>query len=139
MISYRFSISNLYHLVLVVGVWLLKKLKIFENLSGFQCSATIDAPSDLHLEVGEDVPFQPSTVVVTGVDKVDLPTVYKSVGDGIVYNEVRDKTAEVEESEVEESEVGVEESDIDAGEGDDNGMVALKTVNKRKKLPLFFP
>ena len=34
-------IRNLYHLVLVVGVWLLKKLKIFENLSGFQGSATI--------------------------------------------------------------------------------------------------
>ena len=31
-------IRNLYHLVLVVGVWLLKRLKIFENLSGFQGS-----------------------------------------------------------------------------------------------------
>ena len=28
-------ILNLYHLVLVVGVWLLIRLKIFENLSGF--------------------------------------------------------------------------------------------------------
>ena len=27
---------SLYHLVLVVGVWLLKKLKILENISGFQ-------------------------------------------------------------------------------------------------------
>ena len=35
-------IRNYYHLLLVVGVWLLKKLKIFENLSGFQGSATID-------------------------------------------------------------------------------------------------
>ena len=34
-------IRTYYHLVLVVGVWLLKKLKIFENLSGFQSSATI--------------------------------------------------------------------------------------------------
>ena len=34
-------IRNYYHLLLVVGVWLLKKLKIFENLSGFQGSATI--------------------------------------------------------------------------------------------------
>ena len=34
-------ICNLYHLVLVVSVWLLKRLKIFENLSGFQGSATI--------------------------------------------------------------------------------------------------
>ena len=42
-ILYRSMIRNLYHLVLVVGVWLLKRLKIFENLSGFQGSATIDA------------------------------------------------------------------------------------------------
>ena len=34
-------IRTYYHLVLVVGVWLLKKLKIYENLSGFQSSATI--------------------------------------------------------------------------------------------------
>ena len=41
MILYRSTIRNLYHLVLVVGVWLLKKCKIFEYLSGFQGSATI--------------------------------------------------------------------------------------------------
>ena len=35
-------IRNLYHLVLVVGVWLLKRLKIFENLSGFQGSLSDD-------------------------------------------------------------------------------------------------
>ena len=35
MILYRFRIRNLYHLVLVIGMWLLKKMKIFENLSGF--------------------------------------------------------------------------------------------------------
>ena len=34
-------IRTYYHLVLVVGVWLLKKLKFYENLSGFQSSATI--------------------------------------------------------------------------------------------------
>ena len=41
MILYRFRVLNLYHLVLVFGMWLLKKMKIFENLSGFQGSGTI--------------------------------------------------------------------------------------------------
>lgn len=37
------------------------------------------------------------------MEKVDLPTGYKSVRDGIVYNEIWDETAEVKGSEVEES------------------------------------
>ena len=41
MILYRSIILNLHHLVLVVDVWLLKKVKIFESLNGFQGSATI--------------------------------------------------------------------------------------------------
>ena len=39
------------------------------------------------------------------MDKVDLPTGYKSVGDGIVYNKEWDKTAEVKKSEREMSEI----------------------------------
>lgn len=60
---------------------------------------------------------------MTRVDKIDLPTGHKSVGDGIVYNEVWDKTAEVEGGKVEESEVeegGIEESEIEMGEVDDS-------------------
>ena len=52
---------------------------------------------------------------MTKVDKVDFPTGHKSVGDGIVYNEEWDETAEVKKSEKEESEIeegGVEESII---------------------------
>ena len=58
-------------------------------------SEALQALFDLHLEkendeeaVGreydEDVPVELSTLVVTGVDKLDLPTGYKSVGDRIV-------------------------------------------------------
>ena len=55
---------------------------------------------------------------MTRVDKGDLPTGYKAVGDGIVYNKVWDETAEAKGGEVEENEVekgGIEESDIDMG------------------------
>ncbi len=55
------------------------------------------------------------------MDKIYLPTGYKSVGDGIVYNEELDETAEVKKSEREENEIeedGVEESEIDMGEVD---------------------
>ena len=48
-----------------------------------------------------------------------MPTGYKSTGDGIVYNEEWDETAEVKKSEREESEIeegGVEESEMDTGE-----------------------
>ena len=45
-----------------------------------------------------------STLVATKVDKVDLPTGYKSVGDGLVYNEEWDEMAEVKKIEKEESE-----------------------------------
>lgn len=64
-------------------------------------SELFHALSDIHLEDDddEDVPIQLSTLVVTRVNKVDLPTGYKSVGDGTVYNEVWDKTAEVKKSE----------------------------------------
>ena len=48
MILYRFGICNVDHLVLVVGMWLLEKMKIFENLSGFQGSATINSPTAIH-------------------------------------------------------------------------------------------
>ena len=41
MILYRFRIRNLYHLLLVVRVWLLKKLRISEISCGIQRSATI--------------------------------------------------------------------------------------------------
>ena len=37
-------IRNLYHLVLMVGVWLLKKLKIFEYLSGSVNSLILPHP-----------------------------------------------------------------------------------------------
>ena len=50
---------------------------------------------------------------MTKLDKVDLPTGHKSVGDGIVYNEGWDETAEMKKSEKEESEIeegGVEET-----------------------------
>ena len=47
---------------------------------------------------------------MTRVDKGGLPTWYKSMGDGIVYNEVWDEKAEVKGGKVEESEV--EESGI---------------------------
>ena len=52
---------------------------------------------------------------------MDLPTGYKSIGDGIVYNEEWDETAEVKKSERKESEVeegGVEEIEMDTGEVD---------------------
>ena len=35
-------IRNHYHPLLMVDMWLLKKLKNFENLSGFQSSAIIE-------------------------------------------------------------------------------------------------
>ena len=41
MILYRSMECTLYHLVLVVGGWLVKKLKIVEKLSGLYGSATI--------------------------------------------------------------------------------------------------
>lgn len=43
--------------------------------------------------------FQLNYLVATEVDKVDLPTRYKSVGDRIVFNEECDETAEVKKSE----------------------------------------
>lgn len=72
---------------------------IFERR--LKLSELFHASSDIHLEEDddEDVPIQLSTLVVTRVNKVDLPTGYKSVGDGIIYNEVWDKTAEVKQSE----------------------------------------
>ncbi len=39
------------------------------------------------------------------MDKVDLPTGYKSVGDGIVYNKEWDETVKVKKSEIKESEI----------------------------------
>lgn len=65
--------------------------------------------------------FQLNYLVATEVDKVDLPTRYKSVGDGIVYNEECDETAEVKKSEREEREIeegGVEKIEINMGEMD---------------------
>ena len=66
----------------------------------------------------EDVPVELSILVATEVDKVNLPTGYKSVGDGIVYNEEWDETAEVKKSEREQSDIkegGVEEIETDMG------------------------
>ena len=45
---------------------------------------------------------------------MDLPTGYKSVGDGIVYNEEWDETAEVKKSNREESKIG--EGEVDQSE-----------------------
>ncbi len=53
------------------------------------------------------------------VDKEDLPIGYKSIRDGIEYNEEWDETAEMKSSEGEASEIekgGVEEYEIDMGE-----------------------
>ncbi len=55
------------------------------------------------------------------MDKQDLPTGYKSVGDGIVYNEEWDETAEVKKSEREKSKIEegrVKEREIDISEVD---------------------
>ena len=52
---------------------------------------------------------------------MDLPTRYKSLGDGIIYNEEWDKAAEVRESEREQGEIeedGVEDIETDMGEVD---------------------
>ena len=52
---------------------------------------------------------------------MDLLTGYKPIGDGIVYNEEWDETAEVKKSEREQSEIeegGVEEIETDMGEVD---------------------
>lgn len=67
------------------------------------------------VEDGEDVPLKLSTLVVAKVEKENLLTEYKSVGDGIVYNEEWDGTAEVKKSERED---GVEEREICTGEVD---------------------
>lgn len=67
------------------------------------------------VEDGEDVPLKLSTLVVAEVEKENLLTEYKSVGDGIVYNEEWDGTAEVKKSERED---GVEEREIFTGEVD---------------------
>ena len=50
MLLYRFRIRNLYHLVFLVGMWLLKKMKIFENLSGFQGSVTSSCYMNLNIQ-----------------------------------------------------------------------------------------
>jgi hypothetical protein len=42
MILYRSSLSNYYHLVLVVGGWLLYKSENFQNMGEFYRSATIE-------------------------------------------------------------------------------------------------
>ena len=66
-----------------------------------------------------------STLIVTGVDDGSLPTGYKSVGDGIVYDEAWDETAEllisdeVKESEVEKSGIGggkIKSSEVGEGQ-----------------------
>ena len=41
MILYRSLVCTLYHLVVVVGGWLLKRLKFSKKLGGFQGSAII--------------------------------------------------------------------------------------------------
>lgn len=94
-------------------------------------SEPLHALSNLHLEEGgeeavdgeddEDVQVRLSTLVVTEMNKVDLSTGYKSVGDGIVYNEEWDEMAklkkgekeesEIEKGEVEKSEIGIDEMD----------------------------
>ena len=73
----------------------------------------------------EDVPMELSTLIVTGVDDGGLPTSYKSVGDGIVYDEAWDETAEllisdeVRKSEVEKSGIGgakIKSSEVGEGQ-----------------------
>ncbi len=63
-------------------------------------------------------------MIVTGVDGGDLPTGHKTVGDGIVYDEAWDETAEllvsneVNEGEVEKSGIrGVRVRSSEAGGG----------------------
>ena len=96
-----------------------------------ESSELLYTPSDLHLEDNdeeavereddEDIPVELSTLVVTEMDKVDLFTGYKSVGDEIVYNDESDETVEVKRSEEEENKIEkgeMEESEIDMGEID---------------------
>ncbi len=60
----------------------------------------------------EDIPMELSMLIVTGVDDRGLPTGYKYLRDGIVYDEAWDETAEllisdeVRKSEVEKSGIG---------------------------------
>jgi len=46
-------------------------------------------------EDDEDVPMELSTLIVTEVEKGSLPTGYKFLGNGIVYDEAWDETAEL--------------------------------------------
>ena len=66
-----------------------------------------------------------STLILTGVDHGGLPTGYKSVGDGIVYDQAWDETAEllisdeVRKSEVEQSGIGggkIKSSEVGEGQ-----------------------
>ncbi len=43
----------------------------------------------------EDVPIELSTLIVTGVDDMGLLTGYKSVKNGMIYDEAWDETAEL--------------------------------------------
>ena len=50
--------------------------------------------SNLNLEEDDkNVPAELSTLIVTGVDGVDLPNDHKDIGDGIVHDEAWDETA----------------------------------------------
>lgn len=108
--------------------WFKKPAEFRAEIKG---SEPLHAPSDFHIEEddgeaadGEEddsIPAELSTLVVAEVDRVDLPTGYKSMGDGIVYNEGRDEKAEVKRSKREESEIEkneVEESEIYTNEAD---------------------
>lgn len=46
-------------------------------------------------EDDEDFPMELSTLIVTEVEKGSLPTGYKSLGNGIVYDEAWDETAKL--------------------------------------------
>lgn len=48
----------------------------------------------MDVEDDEDVPIELPILSVTGVDGGGLPTSHKAVGEGIVYDEACDKTAE---------------------------------------------
>ena len=68
-------------------------------------------------EDDEDVPIELSTLIVTEIEKENLPTGYKSLGNGIVYDEAWDETVELLIiDEAEDGQLGksnVEESEIE--------------------------
>ena len=81
-------------------------------------------------EDDEDVPMELSTLIVTEIEKGNLPTGYKSLGNWIVYDEAWDETAELliideveremKSHEAEDGQLG--ESDVEENEIDESGV-----------------